>query len=74
MDPQAAWTNLLDAYETHDWEAAYKAANALRDWIVRGGFPPRTLDRQMTDAWHRVVTLAACAFVSAESPQHGGSD
>ena len=67
MDPQAAWTNLLDAYEANDWEAAREAAEALRQWIGRGGFPPKTLDhRTMTDAWHRAATLAACQFVLDE--------
>lgn len=69
MDPQAAWNNLLDAYEAHDWESACEAAEALRQWIGRGGFPPKTLDRTMTDAWHRAVALAACQFILDE--RHG---
>ncbi len=75
MDPQAAWTNLLDAYEALDWEAARDAALVLRQWIERGGFPPKTfVDRTMDNAWHRATAVAACQFVLETSRRYVGTD
>ncbi len=72
MDPQTAWTNLLDAYVATDWDAALEAAEALRMWIDRGGFPPTTCtDRTMNAGWHRAITLAACRFIIREAQING---
>lgn len=72
MDPQATWENLLDAYEATDWDNALEAAQSLRLWIDRGGFPPKTcVDRAMDVGWHRAIALAACRFVAGEAQIHG---
>lgn len=42
MDPQATWEQLQEAYGNADWETVRELAQALLDWLDRGGFPPTT--------------------------------
>ena len=69
MDPQAAWEQLLDAYQDADWPAATQAAEALSDWLDRGGFPPQTQPQRRLDAaWNLEIARAACRHVIALAP------
>ena len=43
MDPQATWTELLEAREHGAWDRAEELANPLLDWMDRKGFPPPRL-------------------------------
>ena len=43
MDPQATWRRMIDAYAIRDFETAQEAAEDLRNWLRRGGFPPQIL-------------------------------
>ena len=49
MDPQAAWEQLQEAYGDADWETTRELAQALLDWLDRGGFPPTTQDGDNAD-------------------------
>ena len=40
MDPTAAWKELTDALACGDHETARERAEALVDWIGKGGFHP----------------------------------
>ena len=63
MDPQAAWDQLLDAYTTGDWAAVEELADGLLEWLLHGGFPPRTVSKErLGNEWHRHLTLSACRF------------
>ena len=42
MDPPATWEQLQEAYGNADWETARELAQALLEWLDRGGFPPTT--------------------------------
>ena len=44
MDPQQTWTDLLDALKQNDHDESRELAEALLEWLRRGGFPP-TLER-----------------------------
>lgn len=43
MDPQAAWLAMLQALIDDDLASASEHANALIDWLDRGGFSPIVL-------------------------------
>ena len=62
MDPQMTWGDMLDALAAGDVDAAIEAAEALMDWLARGGFPPQPLTRVLSDDWDRKV----CRFVCGE--------
>jgi hypothetical protein len=63
MDPQATWTQLVDAYTSHDWEAVLDAAEALQYWLSRHGFPPETVPGKRVGCdWNMVVVQAVCEF------------
>ena len=40
MDPQSAWTLMMQALRLEDYDEAAMHASNLRDWLTRGGFPP----------------------------------
>ena len=64
MDPQAAWEQLQEAYGNADWESARELAQALLDWLDRGGFPPTTQVGQSADlAEQRTRTYEFCRSV-----------
>lgn len=61
MDPQAAWNDLVLAYEMEDWPSVDECAMALLNWLKEGGFPPQTTrGRTLSDKWNRAVVNAAC--------------
>lgn len=63
MDPTATWQLLLDAYADRDWSQIEEAAEALLQWLDRGGFPPQTIPgRQMDAEWNRTIACSACQF------------
>lgn len=41
MDPNATWSELLQALIEDDWPAALEAAETLAEWLRRGGFAPQ---------------------------------
>lgn len=43
MDPQETWSEMLDAFEQKQWELAKELADALYEWLEKGGFPPTTI-------------------------------
>lgn len=40
MDPQATWTELLQAIIDRDRDSATELAESLIDWMEKGGFSP----------------------------------
>ena len=63
MDPQATWTQLVDAYTSHDWEAVLDRAEALQYWLSRHGFPPETVPGKRVGCdWNSVVVQAVCEY------------
>jgi hypothetical protein len=61
MDPQATWTELLEAREQGAWDRAEELANALLDWMDRKGFPPMTVGSQsLGKGWHRTIAHFVC--------------
>jgi len=65
MDPQATWRYMVDAYAIRDFKTAKGAAEELRHWLHRGGFPPQILPDpwQMDELWNRTLAQAACRFI-----------
>jgi hypothetical protein len=73
MDPQTAWTNLLDACSAGDCEAIEDAAAALMAWLDSGGFPPETIERRvMGPRWNRAVAYTACLAALTQCCQKKG--
>ncbi|HQX53809.1 MAG TPA: hypothetical protein PLR25_28095 [Planctomycetaceae bacterium] len=61
MDPQQTLTFMLDALEEKRREDAKELADALHEWLVKGGFPPTTLgDSSLGKEWHRAIATFAC--------------
>ncbi len=70
MDPQVTWTELLEARLQRDWNRADELANALLDWMQRGGFPPHTIgDRKLGMRWHHSIAYTVCHLVLADVNQ-----
>lgn len=67
MDPQTTWGEMLDAVSDGDFESASEAAEALLNWLRRGGFPPQPLTRVLTDDWDRMICQFVCGKVLATS-------
>ena len=75
MDPVQSWNNMLTAYATQQWAEALEFAEALRDWLERGGFTPQptigtttgTFACQLDDEFSRAVCLAACHHIFERS-------
>ena len=61
MDPQATWNALLDNWEQANWDEVFELAEALLEWIGKGGFPPNTRhSRQLGVEWNHATAVAAC--------------
>ena len=61
MDPEATWTELLDAWVRADWESVEISARDLKTWLNGGGFPPDVCrGRKMGAIWNRAMALAGC--------------
>ena len=54
---------MLDAIAESDLAKAELRAEALLDWIDRGGFVPQTLMRVLPAEWDRVVCQHLCRRV-----------
>jgi len=60
MDPNQAWRDLSDAWDSGEFADCIEIASNLEDWLNKGGFPP-TITRHQ--AFDRAVVLAMCAAV-----------
>jgi hypothetical protein len=60
MDPQAAWNEMLEAVHQRDWEAAELRAEALLEWMRKGGVPPQTAAFPMRPQWNRTMAEFGC--------------
>lgn len=60
MDPQATWNEMLEAFALQDWDQAVERAEALLDWMKKGGFPPQTSGIRMPRHWHRTMAEFGC--------------
>lgn len=67
MDPQTTWGEMLDAVAAGDVDAATEAAEALMNWLTRGGFPPQPLTRVLSDDWDRKICEFVCGEILAAS-------
>lgn len=74
MDPQAAWREMLTAFEAGDSETAFERATDLLDWLERGGFPPLTSSPPTNnDAWNRQMATLACQLIRDQSKNQVGT-
>lgn len=63
MDPQATWDQLLAAFVDGDWDQIDELATALIEWLDRGGFPPKVLEKsELGEVGNRVLARAGCLF------------
>jgi hypothetical protein len=63
MDPQESYRRLIDAWINRNWEEVAELAQALLDWLGRGGFPPEpNYPKEMGSEWNRVAVRAVCEF------------
>jgi hypothetical protein len=68
MDPQPTWDDLLAAYADGDWEGVDELAEALSNWLDRGGFPPRaTTGSDLGQDWDVAIARAACQFARSRA-------
>ena len=75
MDPNFAWDTMLTAYATKQWAEALDHAEALRDWLEGGGFPPRLTIGSSTGQFtcqpdgnlSRSLALAGCHEIFEQS-------
>jgi len=81
MDPIEVLNQLLEALNEEDREAAIAAAEDLRSWIRRGGFPPLlrvTLDDRtshlVADELSREFCFAACRMSDALQASQSGPE
>jgi len=59
MDPDASLRDLLEAMEAGDCDQVSELADALANWMSRGGFPPQTIGPSTLGIeWHAAVTTA----------------
>jgi hypothetical protein len=50
MDPNAALKMMLEHMASGDRDGAFDVLDALRDWMIGGGFMPEQAARELTDA------------------------
>lgn len=60
LDPETVWAALIAAVRAEDTAGSREAAETLRSWLARGGFPPRILGIPALD---RAMSAAACRSV-----------
>lgn len=70
MDPNATWENLLEALTEGDWHEAFESAEALLDWLDRGGFPPEPARKWLGDS---DAIRVACRFARELARRNGGN-
>ena len=64
MDPHQTWTDILDALRRKQWDEAKELADALYEWIRKGGFPPVTIgDESLGKQWPKTIASFACLCV-----------
>ncbi len=63
MDPQAAWNELLEAIAVEDLFAAELRAEALIEWLDKGGFAPQACQRLLPNEWDRRICRYVCRKV-----------
>lgn len=63
MDPQVAWNDMLEAIAIKDLFEAELRAEALLDWLDRGGFAPQTVSRLLPSEWDRLICRYLCRKV-----------
>ncbi len=58
---------MLDALERKQWEPAKELADALYDWLGKGGFPPTTIGaKSIGKRWHTAVAQFVCLAVASK--------
>jgi hypothetical protein len=70
MDPQVAWSELLDALADDDLAEAELRAEALITWLDKQGFPPQTSLRVLPNLWDEAICRYVCRKVMAAAPNH----
>ncbi len=64
MDPQAAWDRMLTAYADSEFASAQEFAQALKNWLQSGGFPPTVLGHpEIGPHFESVLALAGCTYI-----------
>ena len=69
MDPNQAWSDFHDAVLNRDLESAKDFAEALSDWLKRGGFPPTGYTRKEVE---QALTIAMNAINQGNLPDEHG--
>ena len=65
MDPQQTWADMLDALQRKEWDNAKELADALYEWLRKGGFPPTTVgDESLGKQWHKTIAHFTCLSVA----------
>lgn len=65
MDPHQTWADMLSSLKRKQWGDAKELADALYDWIRKGGFPPVTIgDESLGKSWHRTIASFTCLAVA----------
>ena len=65
MDPQQTWADMFDALQRKEWDEAKKLADALYEWLRKGGFPPTTVgDASLGQQWHKTIASFTCLAVA----------
>ena len=74
MDPQQTWTDLLDALKQNDHDESRELAEALLEWLRRGGFPPIVVgDESLGADWHRSIAAFICRCVVNRMNENGAA-
>ena len=61
MDPDTAFTELLNALHERDWQRVEEGATSLLDWLGKRGLPPVTLGSwSLGQEWHRTLATFIC--------------
>lgn len=64
MDPQESYNRMIDAWINRDWSEVAELAEALLDWLDKGGFPPEpSYPKDMGREWNERVVRATSNFM-----------
>lgn len=75
MDPQAAWEQLLGAYDRLDWATVEELATGLLEWLDRGGFSPRIVAQHAAgQKWNRQVVQHACELARNDARRYSEAE
>lgn len=58
---------MIDALADGETDAASESAEALLDWLRRGGFSPQPLTRVLSYDWGRMICQFVCGQVLTAS-------